>query len=103
MTLSWRVNVAFDCSQPNKQINNFSSRHYRSHFKPAIVTTKKRMGWKKMLKHKIISLKAFYGFMIPNFLPRLFTFRYELLTVANQKQSKSLGDLLEMVSGLLIN
>lgn len=29
----------------------------------------------------------------------LFTCRYELLTVANQKQSKSLGDLLEMVSG----
>lgn len=56
-----------------------------------------------MLKHKIISLKVFYGFMISNFLPCLFTFRYELLTVANQKQSKSLGDLLEMVSGLLIN
>lgn len=38
-----------------------------------------------------------------NFMRSLFAFRYELLTVANQKQSKSLGDLLEMVSSLVTN
>lgn len=51
-----------------------------------------------MLNHEKIFVKAIReSYSDNNFMTFLFTYRYELLNVS-QKQSKSLGDLLEMVS-----
>lgn len=52
-----------------------------------------------MLNHEKIFVKAIReSYSDNNFMMFLFTYRYELLNVSSHKQSKSLGDLLEMVS-----
>lgn len=81
---------------PTKQTNKLFSTTSISHFH----SMRLQKGEKIELNHEIIFRESISRFMIPIiiFMSFLFTYRYELLTVANQKQSKSLGDLLEMVS-----
>lgn len=118
MTLSWRENFVSSLAwfEANKQINNATVWLRALFTSISCVVVVRRQ--KKFFSFSCCWLINGFPFVVPisttnemrlhdlwasdsNFVFfLLFTFRYELLTVGNQKQSKSLGDLLEMVSEL---